>query len=105
LKKGDFLIFLSVIALIILSLGVLFVLKGGSADTVLIKQNNEIVYEDKLYKDKTVNLDGNKIRIENSKVFMEEASCANQICVRSKAIGKVGESIICLPNKVIIEIR
>ncbi len=105
MKKGDILIFLSIIALIVISFIAVFVLRPDSADTVIIKQNNKIVYEDKLYKDKTVSLEGNKIKIEDGSVYMEEAFCANKICVRSRAIGKAGESIVCLPNKVIIEIK
>ena len=35
---------------------------------------------------------------------MESADCPDQICVRQKAISKEGESIICLPNKVVVSI-
>ena len=35
---------------------------------------------------------------------MKEADCPDQICVRHKAISKSGESIVCLPHKVVVEI-
>ena len=35
---------------------------------------------------------------------MKEANCRDQICVRHKAISKNGESIICLPHSVYIEV-
>ena len=36
---------------------------------------------------------------------MEEADCPDLLCVHQKAISKEGESIICLPNKVVVTIR
>lgn len=47
----------------------------------------------------------NTVVIENGEVFMEDASCPDQICVRHKKISKNGEMIICLPNEVYIEVE
>ena len=47
----------------------------------------------------------NVVVIEDGTVKMESASCDNQICVKHKLISKDGESIICLPNKVVVEVR
>ncbi len=47
----------------------------------------------------------NKFSIKDGRVQMTQASCKNQICVHQGAIDTSGQSIICLPNKVIIEIR
>jgi len=47
----------------------------------------------------------NIITIENKLVTMKYASCDNQVCVLHKPISKNKEQIICLPNKVLIEIR
>ena len=44
-----------------------------------------------------------RITVDGS-VCMKSASCPDQICVKTKAIRTVGSSIICLPNKVIVEI-
>ena len=35
---------------------------------------------------------------------MTSADCPDHLCVKQKAISKEGESIICLPNKVIVEV-
>ena len=37
-------------------------------------------------------------------VYMEKANCKDLICVKHKPISKNGESIICLPNQVYIEV-
>ena len=35
---------------------------------------------------------------------MEDADCPDRLCVKQGRIKKVGESIVCLPHKVVIEI-
>ena len=47
----------------------------------------------------------NIVRIEGGKVSMTSADCPNQDCVRHRPISKNGESIICLPHKVVVQIR
>lgn len=42
--------------------------------------------------------------IENGYASVSESDCPNQICVNSKAISSVGETIACLPHHLIIEI-
>ena len=46
----------------------------------------------------------NTVQIENGKVKMAAANCPDQICVHQKAISRNGESIICLPNKIVLKI-
>ena len=58
-----------------------------------------------LAKDRTILIgDTNVCEIQDGKAHMLSASCPDQICVKTKAIRTVGSSIICLPNKVIVEI-
>lgn len=47
----------------------------------------------------------NVVRIKDNKVFVESASCDNQICVNHKAISNSKESIICIPNRLVIKIE
>ena len=103
MKKGDIIIIISVaLALVISIAGLIIFSQQGS--TVTIKQNNEIVYSESIAKDSTVTLDGNTVIIEDGFVYMLNASCKNQVCVNTGKISKKGESIICLPNKVTVEI-
>ena len=49
--------------------------------------------------------DTNICRIEeDGTVSMTEADCPDQLCVKQGKIKEFGESIICLPNKVVLEI-
>ncbi len=47
----------------------------------------------------------NTLVIEDGKAYISEATCPGyQDCVERGRISMVGESIVCLPNKVIVEI-
>ena len=50
------------------------------------------------------NEDSNVVVIENGKVRVTEADCPDGICKDYRPISYVGETIICLPHKVVIEI-
>ncbi|MGL5615753.1 MAG: NusG domain II-containing protein [Sarcina sp.] len=78
----------------------------------------EIKVEGKLFK--TINLSAhkgletlelktkegvNKIIIKDNSISIEEAHCSDSICIKQGFIKKVGENIICLPQKIIIEIK
>jgi hypothetical protein len=47
----------------------------------------------------------NKIIIENGYVFIEDADCNDKICIAEGKINKIGDSIICLPHKLVIIIK
>lgn len=43
--------------------------------------------------------------IKDGEANMQEADCPNQICVHHSPISHKGETIVCLPNRVIVEIK
>ena len=46
----------------------------------------------------------NLLSVSDGVVRMKAADCRDQICVRHRAVSAVGESIICLPHKLVVEI-
>ena len=46
----------------------------------------------------------NRVIIEDGSVHMEEASCPDKICIKQGAVSETGQSIVCLPNRVIVTI-
>jgi hypothetical protein len=46
----------------------------------------------------------NVLVMEDGVAFVEKANCRDKICVEHKPVSQKGESIICLPHKVVIEI-
>ena len=47
----------------------------------------------------------NRFAIQDGYVTMPEASCPDQICVKHKKISKANETIVCLPDKVVLTIE
>ena len=47
----------------------------------------------------------NVLEIKDGKADVTEASCPDGICVNHRAVSKQHQSITCLPNKVVVEIR
>ena len=47
----------------------------------------------------------NVLQIKDGKADVTEASCPDGICVSHKAVSKQNQSITCLPNKLVVEIR
>lgn len=59
-----------------------------------------------LDEDQTIKIgNGNVCRIEGGTVTMTEADCPDKLCMKQKAISREQSgSIICLPNRVVLEI-
>lgn len=46
----------------------------------------------------------NILFIKNGKAFIKSANCPDKICVAHRKISKTGETIVCLPHKLVVEI-
>ncbi|MHC5374220.1 NusG domain II-containing protein [Enterococcus sp. LJL120] len=49
--------------------------------------------------------DYNIIEIDGERVRISEANCGDQICVRQGWISKAGQSVVCLPHRLVLEIQ
>lgn len=47
----------------------------------------------------------NVLEIKEHKADITEATCPDKICVHQRPIGRTGETLVCLPNKVVVEIK
>lgn len=47
----------------------------------------------------------NIIDIKDSSVSISDADCKDKICIKSGTISKAGESLVCLPHKLMVEIK
>lgn len=104
-SKVDIIVILSVLLLALI--GFLAVKSvQGSGNYVEITKGGKVYQTLPIDKDKVIDINGkNIIEIKNKKVFMKSADCKNQICVNHSKISLVGETIVCLPNKVVVEIK
>lgn len=46
----------------------------------------------------------NALVVENSEAWLENADCPDCLCVKQGKISRAGESIICLPHQVVVEL-
>ena len=46
----------------------------------------------------------NRIVIQDNAVYMSDADCPDKLCVHTGTIHKTGETIVCLPHRVVVEI-
>lgn len=58
-----------------------------------------------LEKDQVIRIgDTNVCAIKDGYVTMTEADCPDHLCMKQKRISKKGGTIVCLPNRVVLEI-
>ncbi|GFH43198.1 protein export element [Lactococcus hodotermopsidis] len=60
--------------------------------------------ENQNYTYKDTDGDINKIVVRDGKIGIIYATCADQICVRKGFVDKSGQTIICLPHQLVIEV-
>ena len=108
IKKADIILF---ICLILIGGALSYLAFSGSSagDLVVVKVNGEVYGKYSLTKDRTitVNRDGhmNKITIKGGKVQVSKSNCKNQVCVKQGSISSTHQSIVCIPNRVVVSIE
>lgn len=108
LRKADFLLFFIFIAAAALIAAVPLVRSSDGAPMVRIIAQGELAGIYPLDSDNEIEIerDGhrNVVVIKDNTVHMDYSDCKNQVCVNTGKISKAGETIVCLPNYVIVEI-
>ena len=82
--------------------------KDGS--TAVVKVDGNIAYTLPLEKNASVTVEGyqggsNTVVIENGAAYMKNADCPDKLCEKTGKISKNGETIVCLPHRVVVEIQ
>ena len=113
-RKNDIMIFgiLILTALVLLGFRSFFTKEGGTA---IVTVNGTEFGSYDLQENQTIDIhmtkgsDGrvceNTVIIEDGEVHMGSANCPDRLCVKQGSVTKVGESIICLPNRVVVTIQ
>ena len=108
--KYDIIFFVVVGIILFFLLIAYFFLTRSNGYTCEIKKDNKIYGEYNLDKDREINIKENGkvinvIVIKNKKVYMKKSDCPDKLCEKMGKISHVGETIVCLPNKIIITIK
>lgn len=108
IKKADIILFVILVVLsVVLSVAVAFGSVDGSQVVVTVAGEPYGTY--RLNQDQEVTVKQrnhvNKFIIKGGKVQMMESDCKNKICIHDGAISKTHQTLVCLPNRVVIEIK
>ena len=102
-------LFISALLLVLLLAGLAIFLLRGEGDTVIVTVDGKRFAEYSLHENREVeikNRDGyNLLVIQDGKAYVKTANCPDGICAAHRPIENEGESIVCLPNTVVVEIR
>lgn len=109
MKKADFILIAVVAVVVGVMLFFLYGVNNNSGAYVQIEINGKIVETLPIDQDTTQeivsdNNEKNTLIIKDGYAKMTEANCPDGICTNHKRINKNGESIICLPHKVVVSI-
>lgn len=77
-------------------------------ESVTITQDGTNIGQYSLQENKTIPLESqngyNLLVIEDGSARMMEADCPDKLCVKQRRISSAGESLICLPHKLIVTV-
>ena len=108
--RNDVLLIAALLLLSAVGIVYLFVFRPGG-DTVKVTVDGELYGIYSLSEPRTEEIRGgedggqiNRLIIRDGKTYMESATCPDGICVSHRPIFRNGESIICLPNRVVVTV-
>lgn len=105
--KND-LILIAVILIAAISSLLLFKISLKEGDYVQISVNGEVVYTLPLDTDTEKRIEtengSNTVLIKDGTASVVSADCPDKICVSHRSISKSGETVVCLPHKLVVEI-
>ncbi len=112
IRKGDIILAIVLTMLCLLSCWYVYGIDGTEGTVVVIEYNGELWGKYSLYESQTIEIETNKgynqAIIENGKVYMAEANCPDHYCLQQhKTDGGIdgsNETIVCLPNRIVISV-
>ena len=103
-KKAD-VILLIVLVLLGAGLSLLSASAGSAGQQVEVSVDGQLYGTYSLSEDQTIEInDTNVCEIKDGEVNMIQADCPDQLCIHQGPIHIQGETIVCLPNRVVVEI-
>ena len=108
MKKLDLIIIAVVLAISGLLFFWLYYVNGDNGKFVQVEKDGKVVdifsLDETLEKKYDFDGETNTLVIKNEKASVTEANCPDGICVNHKSVSRSGESIICLPHKLVITV-
>lgn len=108
-KRNDWILIGSILVVILGLLVVTLVLTSKRGTTAVVTLDGTVILEQDLTQDCSIPIQTgmgyNRFQVQDGVASVTEADCRDQICVEHKGISNKGETIVCLPHKLIVEIQ
>lgn len=110
MKKNDWILIIAIILIAVIFWFVHTELLQDEGSYVTVSVDGKVIQQYSLEDDINVEIKGvnkgiNRLIIKDGKAKIIDANCPDKLCVHQKAISKDKETIVCLPNKVVIEVH
>ena len=99
-------------AVIVAALIIMFAMRAtkDKAERFVIRVDGELFGEYPADSDADITIEGfdgglNRLIIKDGKADIVEADCPDKLCVHQSAISLKGESLVCLPHRVIVTVE
>ena len=112
MKKNDLILIAALLAVALLAyagVSLYSKVRTNKAEAVVYQQGKEQgryrLSENNVVEIYLENGDYNILQIREGQAEITEASCPDKTCVRHRPISRQGESLVCLPNQMVVEIE
>ena len=107
LKFGDYIVIGLVVGLVFLLFSLTYGFSGSERYIEIIGNDTHEIYDIKI--NRVVEVQGpvgtTRVVIENGKAWVEDSDCREKICIKMGKLGRPGEEAVCLPNRVIVQMK
>jgi hypothetical protein len=107
LKTGDYILILAVLCLIAFLFSRFYFSKSGARQVNITGNSFQGSFPGD--ENRVIDVEGplgvTRVIIEDGEVWVEESPCREKICIKMGKIKRAGEQIVCVPNRVIVEIE
>lgn len=107
-RKQDFILIMVIVVITVFSALLISLAQKDTGEMVRITIDGTFYGEYSLSENKKIVVDEilgyNMLVIENGSVYMADADCPDKYCMDYKAISNGGETIICLPHRLVAEV-
>lgn len=107
IKKGDVILAAAVVSAAMLLF--VFLFPSGKGGRIVIYEDNKKYGEYSLVSDAQIDIEtaygSNTVTVSGGFVSVTDADCPDKYCVSHVKISKEGETIVCLPHRLVIKIE
>lgn len=109
LKKRDIILIIALLLVGIVTLIIWHFLYNETGNKVTVEQRGEEIGTFPLNNDTEIPIEykGEEVNflvIEDGYCYMKEAECPDHLCIKQGKIDKVGQTIVCMPNRVVVTV-